>query len=86
MIEIGAAVEDHLLDPGGQARSATSLPTAAAAALSAPVFNSAFSVASSVEAAAKVRPCVSSMIWAYMFLPDRNTDRRGRPCDFCLIW
>ena len=60
--------------------------SAAAAALSAPVFNSVFKLASSVEAAATVMPFASSMIWAYIFLPDRNTDKRGRPCAFCLIW
>src|SRR5207248_1508079 len=46
--------------------------------MSAPVLRLVFSPPSRVEAAARVRPVVSSMICAKMCLEERNTERRGR--------
>ena len=53
-----------VIHPVAVARSATSFPTTAAASLSAPVFSLLRRSFSRLEAAAKVTPRASSMIWA----------------------
>src|SRR5258708_7295475 len=60
------------------ARSARSLPTAAAAALSAPVLSASRNPLSRLDAAAGVRPDGSSITWAWMCRDERNTESRGR--------
>src|SRR5207244_1977800 len=62
--------------PAARARSATSRPTVPAASL-LPVAPARSSF-SWVDAAASVRPVLSSMTWATTCLFDRNTASRGR--------
>src|SRR5690242_1244853 len=69
--------------PAALARSATSLPTAAACAFLSP--DAARTVSSSDDAAASVRLVVSSTTCALMCRVERVTTRRGRaavPCTF----
>src|SRR5688572_9804360 len=74
------------LTPALVARSASSLPTAAAAATSAPVFSKPFRSFSRLEAEATVWPFESSMTCAWIFFDERYTDRRRRPLATALTW
>jgi hypothetical protein len=64
VIQIGAAVEDHVRDAGGQGPFGHQLADAAAASLSAPVRKASRSDLSSEDAAASVTPATSSITWA----------------------
>ena len=77
VVQEAAAVEHDLgRSPAALARSATSAPTCAGRVLVAGGLRA--QSASSVDAAASVRPLTSSITCAVMCLFERNTARRGR--------